>query len=1109
MTENDYMEISSEFCDIDIFKIRVYRAGLSMPDVIHNYISDIHDINLYDQNQLTADVDGTILLYSKLLEYNENNPENLSMPYAVWEIIDNGVDAEGKQITDPNKGIHNTNDDKLPFKKGNNRFAKVTFVNPALDAALDAGLISEEFYYNHSPSFVGIGVDINVQGTSSQAYPRRNFKTKFKSTDKKKDGSGVSHADWGWFYTKGSKAGEHFKKWHMDNENCATNKFTWKIDYMESSGTYNTGFANLVGNNMYDYHPLSKYPFEEKGLGYRTSVYGFPVLVFQKHSTAADKALSADEEYLAYEYIGRYNFNLDKSANEFYGFEIDEAQPYKDDMPIAEVAQCWELRDNQGTWTSFKYPSATDRATGFATETAAGTLEVIKHFEPRYDCESDQIEFCTGASTAEDLGYDDITQIPRVAGGTIDLSTQSAKNEFLKMKLAPLERLFNWLDSTDRDAATNAPITPVTYQKTVYYMVENVAISDTQSVAWYVDAEGNQLVRVVDVVDTDESNYYVYMQNGENIMTQALAADDYTGTKRPKSDILVTYTTDSAEYRLRKFVAEFRQHLDLEYCLIYFIMTELLLCYDSRGKNMMIATWGPEAANGEYIWFPIFYDIDTQLGLNNIGAVLWDYDTDATADGTFSTANSVLWQNFFLGFRTEIEEKYRSLRKGSRLTEETIEGAYLCDPDVFRDSYAMRGVRPVIALGLDEWYKYIAPGINKDPSWYSGTDRRYGFYVDSVNNGNTKTTDASYVYTCQGDRKLSRELFIRNRVNYLDSWWLAGSYDSTSSGYKTEIMIRANANDLSTSDTYLDIAKVTSDVSGYTRVQYPKPFYDAIPQFTIKPFLSQYVTVFYDEDPIVPTIKYDGINPVITNTTPSVESGYRTTHPYNEQLTYIPGGDYLSDIGDISLKYPSHFKLNTGKRLTQLLIGGDAPNYFNNIIGKEAGTFDLNDSASSTNKKGLLQKIVLTGLSALNQAQDVSGSEKLREFRALNTQIPYVVFADGTPLDTVHLPITTTNLKLVYARNLTHILTSKPQVMIEDNGTYVYNTKANYEGLYIEGLTDLDPSQAASSQSKVDTLDLQNVALGYDSYKLLENATLIREAARPNGYLAINLENVD
>ena len=89
-----------------------------------------------------------------------------------------------------------------------------------------------------------------------------------------------------------------------------------------------------------------------------------------------------------------------------------------------------------------------------------------------------------------------------------------------------------------------------------------------------------------------------------------------------------------------------------------------------------------------------------------------------------------------------------------------------------------------------------------------------------------------------------------------------------------------------------------------------------MPEFEITPFLSEYVTVFYDEDPVKPPKKYDKTAPVKTNSTTSVRKGYETAVPYNEQLTYIAGGDYLSDLGDLSLKYPSHFKLMTGKRLT-------------------------------------------------------------------------------------------------------------------------------------------------------------------------------------------------
>ena len=1154
--DNDAFEITSEFCDIDIFKLRIYNTELQMPDVIHNYISDIHDIALYDQNQLTDRTDGTILQYEKLLQYNQAYPDNPSMPYAVWEIIDNG-----SGFNDPNKGPHAMDDDKLPIFKGNNRYCKITFVNPSLDRAYEKGLIDDTFYTNHSPSYVGIGADINVQGTSSQAYPRRNFKTKFKSATGKKDADKVTHDDWGWFYTGGPYKADYqawltgkdaeghildeeeriealnrcaFKKWHMDNANCSTNKFTWKIDYMESSGTYNTGFANLVGNSIYNYHPLSRYSgLSTDGQGYRTSIYGFPVMVFHKHSTTADKALESDEDraYMPYEYIGRYNLNLDKSANEFYGFELDDIHPFVDgEQVMADVAECWELRDNQGTWTSFKFPGAQERLTGFGTLTSEGTLEVGKHFEPRYSNEADQIDYCRGVESAVSLGYTDETQIKMADGSLRDLSTTSAKNAYLREKFVNLESLFLWLDSTD---TTVVPITdtgvelpsPETFTNTVPYMVETIR-EDGVDVVYFVDVNGEKLVKMTDVTEVDDRNFYVYMVNGENIMTRAIAPDNYTGTVRSKDDTLITYSTDCAGYRLKKFIKEFNQHLDLEYCLIYFILTELLLCYDSRGKNMMIASWGPQQTGGDYIWFPIFYDIDTQLGLNNIGAVLWDYDTDATIQGTFSTANSVLWTNFFAGFRKQIEEKYRQLRKSSRLTEKTIEGAYLCDPEVFASSYAMRGVRPVIALGLDEWYKYIAPGKSSS-NWYNGTDRRFGYYVQSVDNGNTKTTDASYVYTCQGDRKLSRELFIRNRLNFLDSWWLAGAYDSTSSGYKTEIMIRANANDRSTSDIYLDDTKVNSDVSGYTRVSYPKKFYDAIPEFTITPFLAQYVTVFYDEDPLTPTIRFDGINPILTHTTPSVANGYKAIHPYNEQLTYIPGGDYLSDLGDLSLKYPSHFKLSTGKRLVQLLIGSDAPGYKNGIIGKEPGTFDLNDSASGTNKKGLLQKIILTGLTALTQGQDISGSEKLREFRALNTSLPSVNFANGAPLDTVHLPKTVTILDIVHAKNLNNILTEYPTVMVPDaEEEYKYTDAATYKGLYVENLTDWDKNtqqgdiydssdtadikqnKINNAISQVNILNLVDVNLGYDSYTLLDNAIDIREKFRPDASLAINIEDV-
>jgi len=45
---NAPFEINSKYCDIDLFRFRIFQNALTMPDVIHNYLSDMHNIKLYD-----------------------------------------------------------------------------------------------------------------------------------------------------------------------------------------------------------------------------------------------------------------------------------------------------------------------------------------------------------------------------------------------------------------------------------------------------------------------------------------------------------------------------------------------------------------------------------------------------------------------------------------------------------------------------------------------------------------------------------------------------------------------------------------------------------------------------------------------------------------------------------------------------------------------------------------------------------------------------------------------------------------------------------------------------------------------------------------------------
>jgi hypothetical protein len=94
----------------------------------------------------------------------------------------------------------------------------------------------------------------------------------------------------------------------MDNKDAAESTFTWKADYMESSGTHNTGFTSFV-KTLYSKHPLKDYLPDYHVGDHRTTIYGFPMMVFQKKKDGS------------YEYVGKYNFNLDKACNNVIDFK--------------------------------------------------------------------------------------------------------------------------------------------------------------------------------------------------------------------------------------------------------------------------------------------------------------------------------------------------------------------------------------------------------------------------------------------------------------------------------------------------------------------------------------------------------------------------------------------------------------------------------------------------------------------------------------------------------------------------------------------------------------------------------------------------------------------
>ena len=524
--EADKIIINSQQCDLDLYNIRIYDKVLTSNDIAQNYIASKKDLQIYKENQFSS---GDTVNLSALINYNTDNPDNATIPYVIFKT--------------------NSAPDILPFNKANEDVTcDIEFVNPALDHALNLGLINEEYYKKHAPSFIASGVKLNVQGTSSQKYPRKNFKGKFKNAANNNN----------WNCTNEIIQDKKLNKFYM-SETIAENTITWKADYMDSSSCHNTGFVSYA-QDLYWNHPLDYLFKTDVGVGtpelgsyrqqYRTTLYGFPVLAFHQKSDGTS------------EFIGKYNFNLDKSAPSSLGMNLNVAHPYLPDKKIEEVCECWEFANNMGGRCSFRG----------------------NPFDYRFNYEKGKYDlYDAGGNLIEGEGKSDVGD---------DLEVRYHKNK------DAIEGAFDNLDAPKDDGGKPLPGgsreafeiligDPSTGARTGAYRNLEIVFN------WLKDC-----YFAFDLKTKEDREWVAELLNRDSVTYEDLY-DDQGNIKDSEYKTLV-------DTRKAKFSQEFEKHFNLEYCCIYYIMTELLLQYDSRGKNMMLASWGPIEQNGDYIWFPIF-----------------------------------------------------------------------------------------------------------------------------------------------------------------------------------------------------------------------------------------------------------------------------------------------------------------------------------------------------------------------------------------------------------------------------------------------------------------------------------------------------------------------
>lgn len=259
MQQNPVVNITvgSPYCSIDLYTIRSYNVALIHEEIRDNYIADVTNVSeqlsLYEDNNI-YDAFGS-LSFSALKD---------KIPILV--------------ITGA-----------LPTSKGDKRNVTVTYTDP-LNPMLDFEDTAK----------------IDVQGTSSAGYVRKNWK--IKTTE------------------------PHI----LDLNQVETNVLCWKVDYAEATGTHNTGNANYV-HLFYD---DVKTPPQENDNRVRTTIYGRPCVIFHKADSGSEPV-----------FYGKSNANVDKGGEEVFGFTED----YPD-------AQCVEFCNNDKAACKFQGPILDDWA---------------------------------------------------------------------------------------------------------------------------------------------------------------------------------------------------------------------------------------------------------------------------------------------------------------------------------------------------------------------------------------------------------------------------------------------------------------------------------------------------------------------------------------------------------------------------------------------------------------------------------------------------------------------------------------------------------------------------------------------------------------------------
>lgn len=658
--------------EIELYAITVYKRALDNDDILNNYMfyrpNNEEKISLYNRNNIYIDnSDGNDIDIDKIKQ---------QIPVMIFY---QRSESEGK--------IEDIETEYTDKKKTVYFDIEYTDINNSI--------------YNFTVEYARV----TPQGTSSMKYPKKNFRFYTNKEDKTV------------LYDYEGNVVED-RKYSFKEYAPAVDCWCLKADFAESSGTHNTGTARYWETVLREAKIYTKSQIKANAAKYktdvRTTIDGFPIVLFYK-SINDDKP----------RFVGKYNFNNDKSTEDVFGFT---GGPRVDDKEVKYVPigttrpQINKDKYKIGAYTTLP----TEKHDLFSVD-ADGMYYMLQTKDmfdnPKMECWEilDSGSLVALFTTTEGWGLNSKNEkVGRYKedGGFEEAFESRFPDCGNYFNTNELRRLCDWLISCR------------------YLKIDN----KTSEALPMTDEE------LYEMSGTDK----LTIQS----LTQRQGLEEYWEPQE---------LPNTAENRKLKFRIEKYDHFDMEKMAAYYIYLMRFGGVDQTVKNAMLTTEGPADENRPdlpSLWFFINYDNDTILGVKNTGHLKHDpYITRTTFEvgtttPTYAGRESTLWNNL------EADEEFMNVvAETDRNLYSSVNGlSYQNAIDMYNNKQAGKWCERI--YNMDAQTKYIDTYIS--PS------------KESENAGDDATLD--YLFNVQGPRSAHRKWWLSKRFNIYDSIFSTGDY---------------------------------------------------------------------------------------------------------------------------------------------------------------------------------------------------------------------------------------------------------------------------------------------------------------------------------------------